>query len=66
MSPDIVIVKDGDGYRLVHGHLRLATVLGVSGEAAVDIQGEGKVKVVKARNEYFIGRNGRRIPLYRN
>jgi hypothetical protein len=66
MSPDIVIVREGEGYRLVHGHLRLATVLGASDQISIDVQGEGKVHVLKTRNEYFIGKDGQRLPLFRN
>jgi hypothetical protein len=50
----------------VHGHLRLATVLGASDQISIDVQGEGKVHVLKTRNEYFIGKDGQRLPLFRN
>ncbi len=66
MEPDIVIVRDGDGYHLLHGHLRLATVLGESREVVVDVQGEGKVKIVRACDGYFVGRDGQRLPLHRH
>lgn len=47
MSPDILILHDGDGYRILHGHLHLASMLELSGEVLVDVSGEGKVKVLK-------------------
>jgi len=65
MNPDIVIVRDGNGYRLLHGHLRLANVLRTAGEIDVEIRGEGKVKVVKTHDGYAVGKDGQRLPLYR-
>lgn len=66
MSPDILIVREGDGYRLLHGHLRLANVLLLSDEVVVEVKGEGEVKIVKTRNGYVVGNKGQRLPLYRN
>lgn len=66
VNPDIVIVRDGDGYRLLHGHLRLANVLRASGEIEVEVRGEGIVKVKKTRNGYVVGSDARRLPLYRD
>ena len=64
VNPDIVIVRDGDGYRLLHGHLRLANVLRAAGEIEVEVRGEGTVKVRKTRNGYVVGSDTRRLPLY--
>jgi hypothetical protein len=66
VNPDIVIVRDGAAYRLLHGHLRLANVLRAADEIEVEVQGEGPVKVSKAANGYVIGPDGRRFPLYRD
>lgn len=66
MSPDILIVRDGDGYRLLHGHLRLANVMRTSSEVVVEIQGEGKVRIMKTRGGYVVGKDGQRLPLYPN
>lgn len=65
MNPDIVIVREGDGYRLLHGHLRLATELGRTGEVDVDVRGEGKIKIVRVRDELQVRHEGQRLPLYR-
>ncbi|RJF97245.1 hypothetical protein [Noviherbaspirillum saxi] len=65
MSPDIVIVREGDGYRLLHGHLRLANELGQSGAVDVEVRGEGRVSIVRHRSEYEVHRDGQRLPLYR-
>jgi hypothetical protein len=66
VNPDIVIVRDGDGYRLLHGHLRLANILRASEEIQVDVRGEGTVKVAKTRNGYVVDSGTRRLPLYRD
>ncbi|HYC41714.1 MAG TPA: hypothetical protein VEB70_01865 [Noviherbaspirillum sp.] len=66
VNPDIVIVRDGDAYRLLHGHLRLANVLRAADEVEVEVQGEGPVKVRKTSNGYVIGPDGRPVPLYRD
>lgn len=66
MSPDILIIRDGDGYRVLHGHLHLASALSMSNEVSVDAKGEGQVKVVKTRNGYLAGKDGQRLPLLRN
>lgn len=55
MSPEILITRDGDGYRVLHGHLHLATLLTLSNEAIVEASGEGKVKVIKTRDGILIG-----------
>ncbi|HZW22740.1 hypothetical protein [Noviherbaspirillum sp.] len=66
VSPDIVIVRDGDAYRLLHGHLRLANVLRAADEIEVEVRGEGMVKVRKTGNGYVVARDARRLPLYRD
>jgi hypothetical protein len=65
MSHDIVIVREGDGYRLLHGHLHLANELGLHGEIDVEVPGEGKISIVRVRNDYAVHRDGKRLPLYR-
>ena len=54
MSPDILIVRENDGYRVLHGHLHLVNALSMSDEVTVDASGEGKVKVVKTSNGYLV------------
>lgn len=66
MSPDILIVRDGDGYRVLHGHLHLASALSRSDEVFVDVRGEGQVKVCRTRSGYLVANDGRRLPLFRN
>jgi hypothetical protein len=66
MSPEILLVRDGDGYRVLHGHLHLASVLNMSNEAIVDASGEGKVKVIKTSGGILIGEENQRLPLLGN
>jgi hypothetical protein len=65
MSPDILIVRDGDGYRLLHGHLHLASILSMAGEVSVDVKGDGKVSIVKTRTGLQVTRDSQRLPLRR-
>lgn len=66
VNPDIVIVRDGDGYRLLHGHLRLANVLRTSAQIEVEVRGEGPVKVTKTAGGYEVGSEAGSLPLYRD
>jgi len=63
ISSDIVVVRDGNVYRLLFGHLRLASEMETSGEISLDVKGEGKIRVVKARTGYFVNQDQQRIPL---
>ncbi len=62
-SEHIVIVRDGEAYRLLHGHLRLANVLRGADKVLVEVRGEGKIVVMKTRDGLFAGPNGRCLPL---
>lgn len=66
MSPDVLIVRAANGYRVLHGYLRLTSLLDLSNEAEVDASGEGKVKVVKTREGILVEEKQRRVPLYLN
>jgi len=45
MTPDILIVRDSTGYRLLHGYLHLTNSLNMEREIFVDVRGVGKAKV---------------------
>lgn len=66
MDQDIQIIRDGNGYRLLHGHLHLANKLRLHDEVVVDVRDEGKVKIVRTRQGYFAGRDGQSLPILRN
>jgi hypothetical protein len=63
MSPEILIVREHDGYRVLHGHLHLASMLNVANEAIVVASGEGKVTAVKTHDGILIGNGDNRLPL---
>ena len=63
MQHDIIIVRDGSSYRLLHGHLRLSSMLHRSKEICIDIKGEGCVKVRKNGAGYLVGKDEPRMPL---
>ena len=65
-STDIVIIREGDAYRLLHGHLRLANVLRTSEEIDIEVRGEGRVRIMKTTGGYLVGKDGQRLPLRRN
>jgi hypothetical protein len=62
MRSEIIIVRDGQGYRILYGHLRLAGVLSTAGEADLDVKGEGKVKVVKTPAGLIVKSKNRTVP----
>ena len=63
MSDDILIVRDGEVYRVVFGHLRLSTVLSASQEAFVTVKGEGLAKVVKTSKGLQVTKDNFQLPL---
>jgi hypothetical protein len=64
VNPDIVIVRDGTGYRLLHGHLRLSNALRTCNEVFVNVAGVGKVKILKTRTGYIVGSGKQCLPLH--
>lgn len=66
MNNDILIIREGDGYRLLHGILRLASTLMLSDEVEVNVKGEGAVKIARTRNGCFVNRCEGPMPLYLN
>lgn len=60
MNPDIWIVRDGDMYRLLHGHLHLAIEMAKQGPVFVDIKNEGEFKVVRTSAGLAVERDSRR------
>jgi len=63
MIPDILLVRNDNGYRILHGHLHLASIMMASEEVVVDVSGEGKVKIVKTSHGPLIENEHERLPL---
>jgi len=63
MRPDILIVREQNGYRLLHGQLRLAGLLLAGNEATIEVKGEGTVKIVRTADGYMVRRKKQRWPL---
>jgi hypothetical protein len=66
MSPDILIVRDNNEYRLLHGHLRLINALNKCGEIFVEIKDVGKVKIMKTAAGFMVDQGNQYFPLLRN
>lgn len=66
MDSDIVIVRDGESYRVMHGHLRLSNMLAEESEVTIEVKDEGKVKITRSKRGYLAGKDGRHLPLYPN
>jgi hypothetical protein len=65
MDQDIVIVREGEAYRLLHGHLRLANVLRANGEAWIEVSEGHRVRIVQARGGYLVASGAQQLPLLR-
>lgn len=66
MSPEILLVRDCDSYRVLHGYLHLANTMSLSNEALVNARGERKVKVTKTPGGILVGEENVRLPLLIN
>jgi hypothetical protein len=66
MAPDILLVREGGGYRILHGHLRLANALNTCDEILVETKGQGKIKVIKTASGLIAGQNNLYFPILKN
>ena len=64
MDPDILLVKERNGYRVMYGHGRLSEVLKVNDEVFVEVKWEqGKAKVFRTPNGLLVAKDSRNMPL---
>lgn len=64
MDPNILLVKERNGYRVMYGHTRLSEVLQVADEVFVDVQWEqGKAKVFRTADGLKVAKDSRHLPL---
>ena len=66
MEQNILIVRDGDHYRLLHGQLHLVSKLSMCDEVCVDVKEEGEVRIIKASGGLLVETGNQRLPLFRN
>lgn len=66
MSPDILIIYDHVGYRLLHGHLHLAVLLNEAEKAAVEVKDHGTVFISRSRSGLVVEVGGQYVPLLNN
>lgn len=67
MDDEILLVRDGEGYRVVFGYLRLSTVLTMAREVSVNVKGEsGLAKIVRTEVGLHVTKDNRQLPLLKN
>jgi len=54
METEIVIAREKDGYRVMHGHLRLTALMSENTEIILNVQGTGDVKVKRTPTGYAV------------
>ncbi len=63
MCEDVILIRDGAGYRVVFGHLRLAAELSASSELLVNVKGDGTALVCKTRAGLQVNKDNSQLPL---
>lgn len=63
MTPDILIIHDNTGNRLLHGHLHLAMALNDTDQASVEVQDVETVLVTRTRDGLVVKIDDRCVPL---
>jgi hypothetical protein len=63
LSADIVVVRDGNVYRLLFGYLRLANELDESRIISLEVKGEGTIRIVKTSSGYMACNDEVQLPL---
>jgi hypothetical protein len=63
MSPNILIVREGNSYRLLHGLLHLTRRLSVDKELLLEVKDEGTLKLVRTASGICVCTKSRRAPL---
>jgi hypothetical protein len=67
MDNKIVLVRVGQGYRVLFGHLRLTSVLTMSREVTVNVKGErGRAKIVRTEEGLHVAKDNLQLPLLKN
>jgi hypothetical protein len=65
VTPEILIVRENNGYRLLHGQLHLTSALCLAPSVTVKVSGEGDALVYRAERAFLVEKDGQRLPLHR-
>jgi hypothetical protein len=65
VTPEILIVREDNGYRLLHGQLHLTSALCQAPSVKVEVSGEGEALAYWDRRAILVEKDGQRLPLYR-
>jgi hypothetical protein len=63
MTPNILIVREGAGYRILFGVLHLVSALSMSKEVFAEATEEGQVRIVRTPSGMVVDRNGQQLPI---
>jgi hypothetical protein len=63
MNADVMLIKDGLGYRVVFGHLRLAAELGLGDHVSVGVKDGGTATIFKTQFGLVVQKDNHRLPL---
>ena len=65
MSSDILLIRDGDGFRILHGYLRLVAVLSIDNEVVANVKGEqGRAMIQRTPNGLRVAKDSLHLPLF--
>lgn len=62
---EILIVREEDGYRVLHGHLHLTALMTENTEIILNVRGKGEVKVMRTAKGIFVHDGEISLPLLR-
>jgi hypothetical protein len=67
MSSDILLVRDGEGFRLLHGYLRMVAVLSMDNQVVAHVKGEkGRATIHRTPHGLRVAKDSLHLPLYLN
>jgi hypothetical protein len=65
METEIVISREEDGYRVMHGHLHLTALMCENAEIILYVQGTGDVKIIRTAKGYAVDDGEVSLPILR-
>jgi len=65
MSSDILLIRDGDGFRILHGYLHLIAVLSMDDQVVANVKGEkGPAMIQRTPNGLRVAMDSLQLPLF--